>query len=402
MERAGLFRRGGGAIGRWLPWLAGGALSVQLFYTDFTHASGGALEGKAFWGRDFVNLWGGGHLLREGDAAAIYEVDRYREFLSTLFGPLKPHNYSYPPLTFPIAELFSLLPYWLALAAWLLGTGALFVWAARPWWPQRFGTPWLALLTPAALINIWAGHYGFLLGALFLAGWRSIERDRPTAAGLCFGAMLVKPHLAVLVPLALLLRRQWRAIAVAAVTVAALVAATSAAYGWQTWVDFLFGAGAHQAGLLDAGRSFYGYMSTSLATALLRFSDDLGIALAAQGLLAAGAVTGLIVAARRGVPTAELAMLTATATFLVLPYAFNYDLMAVTIAALRLWADERATRLERWAAVAGFVAPQIGLLLAPLDPPAMPLMLAALYAAQLSVALRTSGRAAPAAAAAAR
>ena len=83
-------------------------------------------------------------------------------------------------------------------------------------------------------------------------------------------------------------------------------------------------------------------------------------------------------------------MLTATGTFLVLPYAFNYDLTVVCVAALRLWADPRATRAERALAVAGFVAPQIGMLVAPLAWPAMPLMLAGLFAAQFTAASRSS------------
>lgn len=384
---------------RWAPWVWGSALCLLLFRTDFIHADGIRLEGKAVWGRDFVNLWAGGRLLRERGVEALYDLDRYHAYLATLFGPLKPHNYSYPPVTFPIAELFGLLPYGVALAAWLIGTGALFVWAARKWWPAMWGPAWLALLTPAALMNIWAGHYGFLLGALFLAGWSALDRH-PRRTGLCFGLMLVKPHLALLIPLALLVRRQWLATVAGAITVAILLVATSLLYGWSAWGHFLFGTSAVQAGLIDAGGSFFGNMSTSLATAILRFSDNLTLALGAQAVLGAAAVAGLVVAARRAVPTMELAMLVATATFLVLPYAFNYDLTVVTIAALRLWADPAATRGERRLAIAGFVAPQIGMLVAPLGVPATPLMLAALFAGQLSLALRRAS-AAPAAPAAA-
>ena len=106
------------ALGRWLPWVIGGALSLQLFWVDFIHSDGGRIDGKAVWGRDFVNLWTGGKLLGEGGAGAIYDVEQYRAFLAALFGPLGKHNYSYPPMTFPIAELFSLMPYGLALALW--------------------------------------------------------------------------------------------------------------------------------------------------------------------------------------------------------------------------------------------------------------------------------------------
>jgi hypothetical protein len=391
------------ALGRWSPWVVGGALSLFLFWVDFTHSAGGSIEGKAFWGRDFVNLWAGGNLLWQGGGDAIYDVAAYRAHLATLFGPLGGHNYSYPPVTFPIAQLFSLLPYWLALPLWLFSTGALFIWAARRWWPVGWSPAWLAVLTPAALMNIWAGHYGFLIGALFLLGWDRLDRH-PRQAGLFFGLLLIKPHLAILVPLVLLLRGQWRALWSGALTVLVLIGMTSAIYGWGAWRDFLFGAGAVQAGLIDAGPSFFGLMSTSLATALLRVSDSLELAFGAQALLGTAAVAMLVLAARRAVAIPELAMLAATATFLVLPYAFNYDLTVVMVAAVRLWADREATRVERALAITGFVSPQIGLLLAPLGVPAMPLMLAALFAGQLSRALRTpaAARAGPAGGAAAR
>ena len=134
-------------------------------------------------------------------------------------------------------------------------------------------------------------------------------------------------------------------------------------------------------------------MSTSLATAMLRLSSDWTLAFGAQMLLGAAAVAMVAIAARRPLPTVDLAMLAATATFLVLPYGFNYDLTVVMIAAVRLWAGPQATRVERWLAVTGFLSPQIGMLLAPLGVPAMPLMLAALF-----VAVRRALRVTPSAA----
>ena len=380
-------------LGRWAPWLVGGLLSLQLFRVDFIHSAAGRIGGQAIWGRDFVNLWAGGRLLRLEGAERIYDVEGYRAFLAQLFGPLGKHNYSYPPATFPIAEMFSLVPYWLALAIWLAGTGLLFVWAARQWWPRQWGTPLLALLTPAALMNIWAGHYGFLVGALFLLGWQNLDRH-PARAGVFFGLMLVKPHLAILIPLVLLVLRRWTAFASAAATLLLLIAATALLYGPEAWLTFLFGTSAVQAGLIDAGQSFYGHMSTSMMTAILRFSDAWLMALGAQVALGTAAAAMILVTARRAA-TADLAMLVATGTFLVLPYAFNYDMTAVCIAALRLWADQRATATEKSLAVIGFVSPQIGMLVAPLGVPATPLMLVGLFVAQFNVALRsTHGQAA--------
>lgn len=403
MAGAGLTSGFRQSAARWWPWIVGSLLVVQLFYTDYIHSAGGSLDnGKAFWGRDFVNVWGGGHFLREGGAGSMYDLDAYRAHLSSLFGPLRPHNYSYPPVTFPIAVLFSFLPYGAALAAWLIGTGALFVWAVRHWWPRGFGSPVLAVLTPAATMNIWAGHYGFLIGALFLMGWKALGERKDVRSGIWFGLMLVKPHLAVMVPLVLLIRRQWRVIAAGAATVIALFVATLLLYGMDPWSDWLIQGGGKQVSMLDAGQSFYGYMSTSTATAVLRIVDDMTLALAAQAALAGAAVIGLAVATIRRAPVPDLAMLAATATFLALPYAFNYDLTVVCVAAVRLWADPDSAKWQRAAAVTGFLAPQIGMFVAPLGLPLTPLMLAVLFAGQLSLILTRAGRAGPGGAAAAR
>src|SRR3546814_6004949 len=79
----------------------------------------------------------------------------------------------------------------------------------------------VALILPGSLVNIWAGHYGFLVGALALYGWRWLD-THPRRAGIIFGIMTIKPHLGVLVALVLLLRRDWTAIGWAAATTGAL------------------------------------------------------------------------------------------------------------------------------------------------------------------------------------
>ena len=188
----------------------------------------------------------------------------------------------------------------------------------------------------------------------------------------------------------------WRAIAAGAATGALLLAVTAFLYGTGPWTDWLVRGGGKQLSLIDAGGSFYGYMSTSAATGVLRFSDSMTAAFAAQAILGAAAIAGLVVASLRRTSIPDLAMLSATATFLVLPYAFNYDLMVVTVAALRLWADPEAAKAHRAAAILGFIAPQIGMLVAPLGWPLTPLMLAALFAGQLDLALRRGRSGAPA------
>ena len=381
-----------------LAWIFGGWLIVYMAVTDFMTMKNGVIRGAELWGRDFINLWTGGKLINAGDYTTLYTQKAFAAFQQSLFGPLDLHVYSYPPTGFPIASLFSLLPYPVALGAWLAGTGALFLWAVRPYWPNNGWPLWLALLTPAALVNIWAGHFGFFFGALFLFAFRWLDA-RPVLAGAIIGLFAIKPQLAVLIPLVLLLRGNWCAIVSAAVSTVLTVLLSGLIYGWSAWEAFLTRATGKQVSVIDAQGAFFGKMSASAATSVLDLGGGWTLALAAQAVLAMLGIALVVIAARRRIRIDRLALLTATCTFLVLPYSINYDLVVVCIGAWVVMADYSSAPIDRMLATIGFVAPQVGLLLAIMGLPVMPLMLAALAVAQFRVANRP---AAPATATAAR
>lgn len=396
----------GSRLAAWLPWLLGGCFVIVLALRDLMSIDQGVIGGAAYWGRDFINVWTGGNLLLADRPDVIYDLAAYPEYQRGLFGDIDPHYYSYPPITFPLATLFAALPYPFALALWLGGTGALFVVAARPWWPDRAGWPVLALLTPAALVNIWAGHYGFLVGALFLFGWRRID-DRPILAGVFFGLMLIKPHLAVLVPLVLILRGDWRVIASGAITVVALIGLTLLLYGADPWAEYLTRTSAMQASLIDAQGMFFRLMTPSLAASAIMLGASWPVALGLQAVLATGGIGMVVIATLRRVPLDRIALLAASCTFLVLPYSFNYDMTVVMIGALALMIRIDLSEGERKLAMLGFVAPQLGMVLAGFHMPLMWLMLLGVAIVQFRVALRdtaslTRAPAAPAALTSAR
>jgi hypothetical protein len=366
----------------WLPWILGGCFIIWFTARDLLmpHISG--VAGVDPWGHDFVNVWTGGHLVREGRFAALSNIAEYQAYQRQLFSHIGEHNYSYPPVTYPLAALLSLLPYTVALALWQVAGAGFFIYAAKPWWPRTVGPAWLAALTPAALMNIWAGHYGFFIGGLFLLGWRQVELGRPLRGGACFGLMLLKPHLAILVPLALAMKREWRAFAAATATVCALLSLTTAIYGWRPWHDFLFGTSRAQAALIDAGSSFFGTMSTAPATAVLSVGANGAVATIVQLLFVSGALWIVVSAALRDAPLRSFALLTSTATFMVLPYAFNYDLTVPMLGAVAVMAATRPEDTDWRLAFYGFIAPQFGMVLALYGVPLMPVMIAGLAVAQ--------------------
>jgi len=371
-----------------IMWAIGVSIPLFLFWHDLRIVKHGSLDGLAFWGRDFVILWSAGQLVYQGAISTIYNLHAFQATMAALFGSLEPMGYPYPPVTFPIAFAFGLLPYWLAQPLWFAVTGALFLYACRRYWTPAMGPRWLAVVTPAALMNIWAGHYGFLHGALFLLGWSHVER-RPKFAGFLFGCMLIKPHIAVLVPIALLLRRSWTPIISAALTTILLIAATSLLYGWEAWQNYILNMVGPQVALIGAKDGFFTFMSTSTTSAVFRMTGSHALALTAQLIAVAAALTALALAALRKPPTADFALLTATLTFLVLPYGFNYDLTVVEIGALTIIARTELPLKWRLMAAVGFLAPSVGMFFSSARIAIMPAMLALLAYGQFR-ALRPS------------
>jgi hypothetical protein len=113
-----------------------------------------------------------------------------------------------------------------------------------------------ATLALLAVPSLWwalgLGQNSFLSAALMAAGTLALPA-RPLLAGAAFGALCYKPHLGLMIPVALIAGRQWRAVASAAATVAAAAAATVLLYGVNTWRAFLAMASRSVGGAIDSG-----------------------------------------------------------------------------------------------------------------------------------------------------
>ncbi|HEX2762905.1 MAG TPA: glycosyltransferase family 87 protein [Allosphingosinicella sp.] len=376
-------------VGPWQAmWILVGTIAFLILFRDlmFTRWHGDrSIADVCQWGRDFANVWTSGSLTLKGRLDILYDVEAYRAYQLELFeSGMKYHNYSYPPVTLLYAWFFALLPYPVALLAWLGGTGALFAAAARPYM-KNAGLPlWMAVAAPASLINLWAGHYGFLIGALWLAGWHHLPR-RPVLAGMLIGLMVVKPHLAVLAPFVLLRRREWKAIAAAAATVILLVGVSAAVFGTDLWVTYLTETTRLQAAMVDDTDSFFITMMPTVLPSLALLGVSVAAGTVVQIVVGLTALSLLLWKLPRDSREAGLA--TAAATFLVLPYAFSYDMTAAGLGALLLFRralDDEAGAGYSFAALGAALVPMIILYTNffgyPVSPP--------LIAFQLGAALR--------------
>jgi hypothetical protein len=369
-----------------MAWMFAFTLAALLFVQDaFTtyFRPWPSIRGDAVWGRDFANLYTSGRLALEGRLSILYDIDSYRAYQDVLFDRgLSAHNYSYPPPTLLYTWAFGLLPYPLALISWLALTGAAFAAAARPYLREAGLPGWLALVAPATLLNVWAGHYGLLIGALWLGAFHLLPR-RPVTAGILIGLMLVKPHLAVLAPLILARRGEWRAFAAAAVTAGGLVALSLLCFGPELWRTYLTVTAGVQAAMVDDVGTLFLRMMPTVVPTVSAFGFPGAVAWTLQLLGGAAAVAALLIHMPRDSRAAGLAG--GVATFLVLPYAFDYDMTVPGLAALLMFA-----RLRRepesgpsFVLLLAFLLPLTVHTFGLLHLPAAPLILAALLALML-------------------
>lgn len=316
-----------------LAWGTAFYFAKRLYHFDLDRLNGLHVTRQVLIGRDFINVWTGGTLARLGDVGVIYDVPAYRFVLHKAMELSGIYAYSYPPHTLLLAVPFGLFSYPVALALWTVLGAGLFMHAARPYLTRARLPMAIALILPGSLVNVWAGHYGFLVGALGLYGWRWLDAH-PKRAGIIFGIMTIKPHLGILIALMLVARREWTAILYATATTLGLAFVSGTVFGFELWPTYVLKTLLFQADLFtEVTRSFHHMMpTTSAAILLLGYSETAAkVWQAASALIAIGV---LLEAFRRRVDTLDLGLIASTAVFLVVPYAFNYDLTIVSLAAL--------------------------------------------------------------------
>ena len=284
------------------------------------------LAGVSFWRAmppgttDFLAFWGAGQLTAAGDPAAAYDLAAQQRVQSATgssgwFAFVNP-----PPFLFVVAPL-GVLPLPIAWVAWVALTWGLWCWVGIRAFPRLWP---LVLAYPGALIAAGHAQTGLLTGALLVLAAHELSR-RPRIAGVAIGALVIKPHLAVLAPFWLAAGGRWRAFAAAGLTAAGLLAAAWLTFGTATMLAYTDSWAASRQLVERLDPAFMLRMSTAFAQLRLLMGD--GIALVGAGLSAALALAVALTGWRR-VPgdTSAVAAAVLAATALASPYLFNYDL----------------------------------------------------------------------------
>ena len=289
---------------------------------------------------DFVSFWAAGRMLLDGAGPAIYDIEAHRVVEQSAVGTVKLMPFPYPPPFGLMVAPFGVPPYAIAFALWVATTAALYLLAAGRWMPRL-----LALAHPSVLVNGFIGQAGFLTSALFMGGLALIGR-RPLLGGALLGLLVIKPQLAVLLPLALVAGRHWRAFGGAALSSTALLIAALPVVGLDGYAAFLKLASTF-AGYVAAGRWPWDELASVYAL-LSYFAVPRAIAIGVHLAMAVG-TAALVWRAWRGDYPGKVATL-AAATLLIPPYLMTYDgmILALPIAFLLIEARRPQPAIAVW------------------------------------------------------
>jgi alpha-1,2-mannosyltransferase len=330
----------GGAIGLY-GWL--------IFVMAFDH-NGPFGQRYITPGIDYMVYWRAARAAMAGDFALLADPVAFtaqisEQFHAWLSRPLPLFPWMYPPHFLLILMPFAVLPFAISYALFQVASFASAVAAGCCFWagPSRRWALWaLGLaLSPAASMNVIAGQNAFLTLALLLGGMGLLGRS-DFVAGLILGLLSYKPQFAIMVAVALLAARQWRALAGAIVSASFAIVLSAATFGfapWRLWLGHtLPGAllgGAGDLAWSNAGR-LWGLSVWACAT-VLGGPDWLANAAQGAAILLAMVCTWIAFCGAFGRDRRIAVLL--TATLIAAPHVSPYDLVLLTAVVLLLYRD---------------------------------------------------------------
>jgi len=201
---------------------------------------------------DFNNFWEPAEKIHAGQSAMVYDtgesqaiVDKYPHALNGRF-----KAFVYPPQALFLIAPLAYFPHDVALLLWsflpvILYYGMVFMLLKHSTLQQEdtksrrmaYVVAAVAVL-PFMKASLYSAQSGALLAVFFLAMLHDWNR-RPARAGIWLSLMVIKLHMAMLVPFALAVSGRWRTIVAAAVASAVLIVAVTLWLGAGIWTDYL-------------------------------------------------------------------------------------------------------------------------------------------------------------------
>jgi len=295
------------------------------------HLLAKALRGDNIWINDFFALWSFAKFSIVHPVIDVYINSAIQGFQTSLGGdPQRLAPCFYPPSFLLYIMPLGLMSFYRAFIVWTASTLLLYVVSSIFRQTRQVYSICIIILAPATLIGIITGQTGLLASAVMVGGFRLVSKW-PILAGVVFGLASFKPQFGLLIPIALISARQWRAVISAGVTILALIVVSGVAFGWSIWPMWLSKLPGHFDWVAHTNERFQPTILANLSS----LGVPLTPAWTIQACIAVLVVIITWICFRQGVTALATAVLL-VGTFLATPYAFVYDMPMLTNAVLAL------------------------------------------------------------------
>ena len=273
---------------------------------------------------DLTVFWVASHMALAGHASHAYLMPELREAVMAVDPGVKgAFGWFYPPTFYLVVLPLGLLPYLPAYLTFMLPTLAGYAAVVYRILPRRE-----TLLVLASFSGVWMnllrGQNGFLTAAMAGMALLSLER-RPVLAGVFMGLLTIKPHLALLFPVAMVAAGAWRVLFVAAASAILFMAAATMMLGMETLLAWTHSVNAARELMESNGAAYWVHMPTVFSFLRL-LGTPITAAYMGHTVVALGAATVVWWVWRYCVHGPLRAAALTTATFLISPYLLEYDL----------------------------------------------------------------------------
>jgi hypothetical protein len=189
-------------------------------------------------------------------------------------------------------------------------------------------TLWLGLAFPGTYQNFIHGQNGFLVVTLLGGGLMFMDRS-PVIAGVFFGLSIFKPHLAILIPIALLAHKNWKVLASMVLTGISIVLISLIVFGYDSWRAF-FESFPYAMEIIESGEARLYQLTSVMAMTVLLGANILTAKI--THLVFAIVALGLVAWVwYKKAPLFLRASSLALGTLLIPPYVHIYDLAILAL-----------------------------------------------------------------------
>lgn len=277
-------------------------------------------------GGDFSVFYIAGQMVSKERYDTLYQADTFAAAREKIFSPLGDGKlfFNYPPTAFLLFLPMSKLPYMPAYSLWIIlmltGT-ALTVYA----FTRSKQLTAAALLSPAFLWCIITGQIGFLTTIIMGSGLYMLTKGHKMTAGMVLGLLIIKPHVALALPICLIATKQWRTILGGIISSVTLVLISLHLFGPEPWTALATQLSNNVTDHLSAHGGIAERIPTLFVT-MMRLTNTETISMSIHAL---GAIIAIVATAyiwrKSSDTTARLITLFITPA-LISPYYFDYDL----------------------------------------------------------------------------